>query len=242
MPSNETWKEYAHRDWGQDGYVFGDVSRHYISKLRVRGQQQSLPDVEDSDRALLDLKVQRDQLVQHRKRMERQSERDVEAAQNFIREGKKPQAMLALRKRKQHDQLALDCQTHLMKLEELIDSIEIAHVQKQVVQALATGVETLKRVQKEIGSADYVQQLLDERDEAMEKQREISDVLVSAGVAADDSEALAELARLEEAYAAEQLAAAGAPAASTDEAPPAAAEAAPATPPPAAPESQPMAA
>jgi charged multivesicular body protein 6 len=158
--------------------------------------------VSNDDMALLDLKVQRDQLVGHRRRVEQQVAKDKEAARSFICDGKKQQAMLALRKKKLHDQLVLDCGANLAKVEELVEQIEVARTQKDVVEALAAGVATLRRVQQEIGGADYVHRLMDERDDALAEMQEMSEALAGAGVAADDAEALAELARLEEAHAA----------------------------------------
>ncbi|CAK0794074.1 unnamed protein product, partial [Prorocentrum cordatum] len=117
--------------------------------------------------------------------------------------------MLALRKKKLHQQLAMDCNTNLAK--ELVESIEFARAQKDIVDALAAGVETLKRVQREIGGADYVHRLMDERDEAILAMQEVSEALAGAGVAADDADALSELARLEEEHAAAALSAPAAP-------------------------------
>jgi len=158
--------------------------------------------VSDDDRSVLDLKVQRDQLLTHRRRLKAQLARDVEIAHQLVRENRKPQAMLALRKKKWHDKLLLDVESQASRLEELIDQVEFAQVQKDIVDALAAGVATLKRVNKEIGGADYVQKLMDEHEEAVMEQQEISDMLAGYGVAVDDSEAIAELSKLQEQFAA----------------------------------------
>jgi charged multivesicular body protein 6 len=203
----ETWRIYAGRDWGGDHYHFGDHARHWWRQLNGAGSSTSsaTDSIDDSDRALLDVKVQRDQLVSHRRRMDSQVTKDDEAARSMVKESKKQQAMLALRKKKQHEQLAVDVQTHLNRLEELIASIEFSRLQKEAVEALAEGVKMLKRVQKETGGVDYVNRLMDERDEALLEKREISDALASVGVAADDADAMAEYDRLVEAHAAAQL-------------------------------------
>merc|ERR1719159_18232 len=120
------------------------------------------------DQALLDIKVQRDQLLGHRRRNERQQGQIEETARQLVAEGKKERAMLALRRKKQCQQLALECDQHLMRLEELIQSIEMAQIQKDTVDALAAGTKTLKKVQASIGGIDYVQRILDEKDEAIE--------------------------------------------------------------------------
>lgn len=210
VPANNaselSWKDWAGRSAGGDAYQFGDVTRFLWHKLQEithlgspdRGRSQAAQaSVDDADRALLDLKVQRDQLVGYRKRAEKQLARDEEAAWTLMQAKKKERAMLALRKKKHHQQLVMECEQNIGKLEELIDSIELARVQQDIVAALAAGVKTLRKVQQEIGGADYINQLMDEREEAMEAQQEINEALAGVGVAADDADALAELARLE---------------------------------------------
>lgn len=199
MAASQTWKEYAGRLDGRDGYQFGDFLRHFVHKFKNEPTSDST--VDDGDRALLDLKVQRDQLCGHRRRVEKQLAHDEEAARSFVSNGKKSQAMLALRKKKQHQQLLIDCEQHIGRVEELIDNIELARTQQMVVETLSAGVVTLKRLQKEIGGVDYVQQLMDDRVDVVEAQEEINNALAEVGVGVDDADALAELARLEEAHA-----------------------------------------
>lgn len=212
-----TWKEWSGRESGSDAYHFGDITRFLWRKLTGHGgearRSNQAASIDDADLALLDLKVQRDQLVGHRRRAERLFARDEEAAWTLTQAKKKEQAMLALRKKKLHQQMVLECEAHIAKLEELIDSIELARVQQDVVAALAEGVKTLRKVQQETGGVDYINQLLDERQEAIEAQQEMNEALASMGVGADDADALAELARLEEAMAAEATATAVAKAA-----------------------------
>jgi charged multivesicular body protein 6 len=204
-----TWKEFAGRENGKDGYKFGDVCRGAWKKVAGGGAAPPAKacngTVEDADRALLDLKNQRDQLVNNRRRMESQASRDAQTAKELVKNDRKQQAMLALRKKKQHEQLALECQTHIGKLEELIADVEFASIQKETVAALATGVKTLKKIQQDIGGADYVASLMDECAEATAQHQEINEALASAGVAEDDADAMAEYARLVEEHAVAQL-------------------------------------
>lgn len=232
QPQGETWKTYAGRQEGPEGYRFGDLVRHFWRKITGKEHPEG---VDDSDIALLDLKAQRDQISGHRRRIEAQLGRDEEAAKVCIKEGKKPQAMLALRKKKMHQQLVLESQQHLARVDELIENLEVTRMQQSIVEALAAGVATVKKMQKEMGGVDYISKLMDERQEAMDAQQEISAALAGAGVAADDEEALAELARLEEAAAMDALIAApsaGPPAVATPAAPAEATAAEPAAAPP----------
>lgn len=162
--------------------------------------------VADVDLAILDLKVQRDELQAYREKINGRVVRDEEAARMFIHNQNKDKAMIALRKKKQHTQILSDCENQLVRVEELIDSIEAATVLNDVVEALAVGVRTLKKAQKSI-SIDYVQQLMDERAEAIDTQNEINRELARDGVLAEDADALEEYESLREVFAVQSLAA-----------------------------------
>merc|ERR1712203_641474 len=84
--------------------------------------------------------------------------------------------------------------------------IEIAQMQKTAVEALASGTATLKKINKEIGGADYINKLMDERADAVAELEEINQALNAGGVTDADEDALAEFAKLEKTLAAEKLA------------------------------------
>lgn len=155
--------------------------------------------VDDEDMALLDLKVQRDQLVSRRKAVEKRVEKADEAARTLVKSGQRERAMLALRMKKQYEQLALDSQGHVDRLGQLIDSIEVSRSQRTVVEALQAGTAVLRKIQKDMGGVDQVQRLLGEQEEAVEAQREITAALAGeGGLSAEDGDMLAEYTRLQE--------------------------------------------
>lgn len=209
----------------------------------VRAQAQ----ISDEDRALLDIKAQRDQLLAQRRRLDTQVAKDGEAIKRLVAAGQKQRAVLALKLKKNREQLSLDTEGHLRRLEVLVESVEFARVQRDTVEALAAGVATLKQIQKQIGGVDQVERLLGEHEDALEAQREIN-ALLAGTASVEDAEALAELARYEEEARLPALPAAVAPAAgspvpqrpaATDaEAVPAEAVPAPAAVPPAAAEQE----
>mmetsp|Transcript_35633 Transcript_35633/g.81681 ORF Transcript_35633/g.81681 Transcript_35633/m.81681 type:complete len:282 (-) Transcript_35633:77-922(-) len=208
-PAPKTWKEFAGREHGPNGYRFGDIARHYWSFFRGSGQQQQLSNaVNDNDKAMLDLKVQIDALRWHQRSLQAKMGEEEKAARQLIQAGRKDRAMIALRGKKQHAKLVDDCDGHIAKLEELIDNIEMADMQKEIVAALTSGVSSLKRIQKSIGSADQVQQLLEDCEDAQAAQQELAEALAQSGIAEDDPEALAELERIRAAQVQEALQAA----------------------------------
>lgn len=161
------------------------------------GDGRGAPGVTEADRALLDVKAQRDQLGGHLRRLRAELARDEDAARSLVRGGQRERALLALRQRKHHQQLLDECAQHLCRLDEVIGNIELACMQRDTVEALAAGVKTLRKVQAEIGGPDRIRQVLEERSGAIAAQQELSMALGGAGVSADDAEALAELSRLE---------------------------------------------
>jgi len=175
--------------------------------------------VDEDDVSILDLKAQRDQLVGHRKRAERLIAKDEAATRKLVTAGRKQEAMVALRKKKLHEQMALDCVGHVAKLDELIMNVEAARVQRDIVLALKVGVDTLKKVQKEVGSADYVERLMDEHADLTAELRDVDAALCSAGVPIDEEAAREELERLQAEAALEALAATKATAAAPAAAP-----------------------
>eukprot|EP00386_Alphamonas_edax_P010758 GDKI01034481.1.p1 GENE.GDKI01034481.1~~GDKI01034481.1.p1 ORF type:complete len:370 (-),score=100.41 GDKI01034481.1:599-1708(-) len=174
------------------GNWFG--SKHKDKQPLVERKQDRIT---DADRAMLDLKAQKDQLVIHRRKLEALIPKDIAAAKLFIEQKKKQLALLALRKKKQHEQMVEQCYNHLHQVEEMIAQCENAQMQQNFVQALAAGNSALKQFQKEV-TIDSVQQLKDDMDEAAAHVQEIDQLLCAAGIPQDDEAVLAELARIEE--------------------------------------------
>lgn len=187
--------------------MFGDNTRHLWHKIKGRNSTNDAAEagVDDHDKTVLDMKVQRDTLVQTRRRLERECQKDEEVAKDMARDGRKELALLALRKKKHHQQLVTEAQNHLFRLEQLIDDVESAQMQKDAVNALAAGVGTLRRLQQEIGGADRVQRLMDDVADAADEQREISNALAGLGIAEDDADAAAEFERMQAEIAAQAL-------------------------------------
>ncbi|EER19449.1 Charged multivesicular body protein, putative [Perkinsus marinus ATCC 50983] len=170
-------------------------SRHRSSS-EERQRRRKPVRTNDNDRAILDLKVQRDQLDMHKRKLRVQVGMDEQAARRCIREKNKQVALLALRKKKHHELLLDETEGYLVKVAELIGSVEMARVQADVVSALASGTKALKDIQKEIGGVEYVDQLLQDNAEAQAEMAEISSALTNVGVPEDDAECLAELERI----------------------------------------------
>eukprot|EP00741_Cyanophora_paradoxa_P016806 tig00020941_g16230.t1 len=162
-------------------------------------QKKKAPEVEvtDQDRAVLDLKVQRDKLKQYRKRVETLMEQESAVAMQLLREKKKDRALLALRRKKYQEQLLQKTEAIIMNLEQMVNSIEFAQMQARVVESMKEGNAALKAIQAEL-SVDSIERLMEDTEESLAKQREIDEVLCRNLRPEDDAAAERELQRIEQ--------------------------------------------
>ncbi|KAI8645633.1 Snf7-domain-containing protein [Parasitella parasitica] len=153
--------------------------------------------VTSQDRAVLDLKVQRDKLKRYQKKLNVVIDREVEAAKLAIQQGNKQKALLALKKKKYQIQLLDKTYQQLMNLEELTNSIEFALVEKQVLEGLKCGNDVLKEIHKET-SLEAVEKLMDDTADAIAYQKEIDEMLHGLISSEDEEEISKELDDLRE--------------------------------------------
>ncbi|KAG0048692.1 Vacuolar protein sorting-associated protein 20, partial [Gryganskiella cystojenkinii] len=128
------------------------------------------------DRAILDLKVQRDKLKQYNKRLDLVVAKETELAKKHLAAGDKKKALLALRRRKFQESLLEKTVLQMTNLDELTFSIEQAMVEKEVFAGLAAGNQVLKELHKEMSLSD-VEKLMDETAESIAYQDEIDEML-----------------------------------------------------------------
>lgn len=144
--------------------------------------------VTEHDKAVLQLKQQRDKIKQYQKRIEQTLERDRQLARKLLQDGKKDRAKLLLRKKRYQEQILQKTDGQLENLERLVHDIEFSRIEMQVIDGLKVGNEALKKIH-EVLNVDEVERILEETREGIEKQREIDDLLVGV-LTADDEEAV----------------------------------------------------
>ncbi|KAI5370859.1 Putative Snf7 family protein [Septoria linicola] len=142
------------------------------------GNSGSKNKVSDQDRAILDLKIQRDKLHQYQKRVTTITNRETEIAKECLRLGNKQKALLALRRKKYQESLLAKTDQQLAQLQALTSDVEFALVQKDVLFGLQQGTAVLKEINKEIGGLEKVEMILSESEEARAYQEEINEMLV----------------------------------------------------------------
>lgn len=158
--------------------------------------QSSSSKVTKQDKAILDLKLQRDKLKQYQKRIESVLESEKQAAQDALARGNKNRALLALRRRKYQQSLLVQTDNQLATLQELVQSIEFSLVEKDVLFGLRQGTDVLKELNREV-NVESVEKLMGETADAIAYQREVDEMLQSKMSVEDEEAVQAELAAME---------------------------------------------
>ncbi|RHZ76995.1 hypothetical protein Glove_186g109 [Diversispora epigaea] len=156
------------------------------------------------DRTILELKLQRDKLKQKQKRILGMSNEATEVAREALRQGNKSGALLALKKKKYQQRLSEKTETQIMNLEELTQSIEFSLLEKDILSRLDAGNSILKELNKEM-SIENVEKLLEDTQDAISYQNEISELLSGKITSEDEEEILNELREITADQLAQQL-------------------------------------
>ncbi|THH17391.1 hypothetical protein EW146_g3406 [Bondarzewia mesenterica] len=154
------------------------------------GGNQSFPRITAQDRAVLDLKLQRDKLKQYQKKIQVILDREHEIAKQHLAAGQKDRALIALRRRKYQESLLTKTDGQMENLEQLVSTIEFSLVEVSVLHGLKQGNEVLKQIHGEM-NIESVEKLMDETEEARAYEREIGDML-SNNLSLDEEDAVQE--------------------------------------------------
>ncbi|EUC41724.1 hypothetical protein COCMIDRAFT_105389 [Bipolaris oryzae ATCC 44560] len=161
------------------------------------GNSNSANKISAQDKAILDMKNQRDKLRQYQKRITILTDREKEIAKQCLAKGDTKSAKLALRRKKYQESLLSKTDSQLAQLEVLTSDIEFALVQKDVLYGLQQGTAVLKEIHKEMGGIENVEKLLGENEEARAYQEEVSEMLANKMSNQDEDEVEDELEALE---------------------------------------------
>ncbi|KAJ3140419.1 Vacuolar protein sorting-associated protein 20 [Irineochytrium annulatum] len=138
------------------------------------------------DKAILDLKVQRDKLRQYQKKLEVVISKEVDVAKHHLKAGDKKRALLALRKKKYQEALLDKTDKQLFTLEQMTQTIEYSLIEQDIMAGLKKGNEVLAEIHKEM-SVEAVAKLMDDTADAIAYQNEI-DELLGGQISNDDME------------------------------------------------------
>jgi charged multivesicular body protein 6 len=133
--------------------------------------QASSKKITAQDDAILSMKNQRDKLQQYQKKITFVTTRETDIAKECLRRGDKKKALVALRRKKYQESLLAKTDAQLEQLEILVNDVEFARVQKDVMYGLQQGTMVLKQIHREMGGVEGVEKLLADNEEAMSYQK-----------------------------------------------------------------------
>lgn len=150
------------------------------------------PRVTAQDKAILQLKQQRDKIKIYQKKTESELESNKQLALELFRNGMKERALVVMKRRRCMEEIIARTDKQLETLEQLVSDIEFTQAEVSVVEGLKTGTEALKQLNSLMNISD-IQQMMEDNQEAAEKQKEISDILQRSAERFDEAELLEEL-------------------------------------------------
>ncbi|CAG0879734.1 unnamed protein product [Darwinula stevensoni] len=153
---------------------------HMFSKKKVTR-------VTDQDRAVLQLKKQRDQLRSYQRRIQSVMEKDRNIARRLLQEGNRERAKLLLKKKRHQETLLIRTEGLLENLELMVHDVEFAQINLQVMEGLQQGNEALKQMNSMLSMED-VERILEETQEGVEKQRELDALLLGFSLTGEEEE------------------------------------------------------
>lgn len=148
--------------------------------------------VNQLDKAIFELKVQRDKLQICTKKITPTIAKYKEAAIKFMRNGEKEKAIMLMRKRKYQENMLNNTYAQLENIEKMTMSVEFAVIQKDVFLNLKMGTEALRTLQEEM-SVDDVAQVMDDMRDGIAYVDEVNAALAGKLTPDEDEEALREL-------------------------------------------------
>ncbi|EGG14114.1 SNF7 family protein [Cavenderia fasciculata] len=152
--------------------------------------------ISNTDKAVLDLKVQRDKLKQYQVQINIVIQKEIEIAKECTKTKKRNQALLALKKKKYQEKLLDDTNQNLINIQEMISKIELAEFQVKIFDSLKKGNTALNALQKEMSLED-VENLMAETEDAIAYQNEISAALAGQFSPEEEDSLLEELEAME---------------------------------------------
>lgn len=152
--------------------------------------------ISQEDKDIAQLKFTRDKVKTFLKKLESNIKACKDAVKACIQNKDKSKALLALKKQKYLEKNFESGQNQLMNIEQIINDVEQAQIQRDVVKAMKQGTDFLKQVNEQLNIND-VEKLMADTADAIEYQQEVGRILAQQGTV-DDSDLEKELEKLDE--------------------------------------------
>ncbi|KAK6458610.1 Snf7-domain-containing protein [Scheffersomyces xylosifermentans] len=140
------------------------------------GQQPSTPKITAQDRAIFQLKQQRDKLKEYQRRLTFVIDKQTNLARQALKNNQPDRAKFYLRSKKQQESTIVKTCEQLDNLEGLIGTIEFKLIEKDVIYGLEQGNKVLKKLNNEM-KIEKIDKILDDLEDEKLKVDEIGDAL-----------------------------------------------------------------
>lgn len=167
------------------------------------GNLSSAPKISSKDKAVLELKVQRDKLKQYEKKLCVVIERELAIAKTQLTLKNHHAARLALSKKKYQEGLLAKTGEQLLNIEQLTATIEYSMVEQEIIKKLALGNDVLKLIHKEmvrvlvlIKDLEKVEKIMDDTADGIAYQNEIQEIISKEFSPEDEQDIMDELDKL----------------------------------------------
>lgn len=140
------------------------------------GQTSSAPKITAQDKAIFQLKRQRDKIKEYQRKLQIVIDRQSELAREAVKNKQPERAKFYLRSKKQQQSTIIKTCDQLDNLENLIGTIEFKLIEKDVIYGLQEGNKVLTKLNNEM-SVEKIEKILDQVEEEKLTVDEISNAL-----------------------------------------------------------------
>lgn len=128
----------------------------------------------------------------YQKRTEADLIKNKDLALQLFQNGMKERALIVMRRKKNMEDILRRTDQQLETLEGLVSDIEYTQIEVSVVEGLKIGTEALKQLNSLV-NIDDIQKMMEDTEEAAEKQKEITSILQQTSERYDEDDLLDEL-------------------------------------------------
>lgn len=160
------------------------------------GQQTSTPKITQQDKAIFQLKQQRDKVKQYQRSLTVLMNKQTELAKKAVLNKEMDKAKFYLKSRKQQDSTIKKTYDQLDNLEHLINTIEFKLIEKDVMYGLAEGNKVLTKLNSGL-KVENIEKILDDLEDNKVKVDEVSELLGTGLTNSEEAEIDDELESLE---------------------------------------------
>ena len=156
------------------------------------GSSSGAAEITAHDRAVLQLKLQRDRLGNTTRKLDVLAQKEHDKAKAFMAEGKKEKALYCLKRKRAQEVKVASIRQMLDNIHEMLSSLDFAKIEADVVASMKEGTNALNVLHRHM-QAENVEQVMDEAFEAIQISREVSELLGEPLSTFDEEAILAEL-------------------------------------------------